>query len=117
MYKKHEDEESRYRAKRHDSKMDSVLLLCLHLFRRPKCLVMFYRCDAPFSERRQEDLDAQQLCIKYVNRLVNDTTARRVPNDRNRQKVDDTEATVSVPFRNDVRLYQPMTLKTKRDLE
>lgn len=69
------------------------------------------------TKRLQEDLDEQQLCVKYVYGKIHAITARRVCNDCTLPTADDAEATVSTCVRNYLRLYRRTTLRIEWDDE
>lgn len=84
---------------------------------RTQCLVKLYHCDYPFTQRLHEDQKAQRLRSKHLYGQVHATTTRQACNDYNPQQAHDTELTVSMHIRNDVRLYQATTLGIERNDE
>lgn len=69
------------------------------------------------TNRQHENLDAQQLQIKYLYEQVHETPARRVRNDRKLPMGDEAEDTMSGHLCSDVKQCQPTTSRIERDEE
>lgn len=104
------DQNSRYRADRHETRIGIRFTAKKPSMQPKKCLVGLQLCPAWCTERLQKNDEAQRLRIKHDWGLVCATTTPRVHNEYNVQEDDSRGGTVSTHIRNDVKPYPPTTL-------
>lgn len=117
MDKNHEDKDSSFPDKRHESNAPSYVTTAIVPMLTPAVLGKHHCCNRPNTEHPHENHDAQRLLIQHLYGHVHPTTALQVRNDYSLWEFDDAESTVSTAVSIAIDLYQPTTFVIERDNE